>query len=181
MRTTLAEHWDMAWRLVAQGGVARAVRPRLCVLATQDAQGVPSQRLLVIRAHERSEGWVELHTDSASDKADEIAQCPRVSLLMWDPDAQFQLRMAAQVETFAGTEAHWAKIPAHARTAYGGAPKPGTPLATPETHTPGADRDRHLILKCNFVSLETLQLTQERPFRARFDRHTDWAGTWLAP
>jgi hypothetical protein len=103
--------------------------------------------------------------------------------VVWEPRAQLQIRLTAAAAVLTGAHAadRWARIPEGARTNYGGAPAPGTPLADPADHTPGATFDRFAVLDLRIERIETLHLSRDRHRRARFERAEGFAGRWIAP
>ncbi|RVT86860.1 pyridoxamine 5'-phosphate oxidase [Rhodobacteraceae bacterium CCMM004] len=179
----LAATWAAAWEML-ETGVREAEAPaRLTVLATGAQGGGGAARMVVLRGADRAAGTLEIHTDARSGKIAELRAAPRATLVFWDPGRGLQLRAVADVAILDGaaTAERWARMPEAARSNYGGAPPPGTPIASPDAHRPGVEADRFAVLVARIVSLETLRLAGLPHRRARFDRAQGFAGRWLVP
>jgi len=175
----LAATLATAWATLESGPADRAAPARHIVLATTGAQG-PEARILVLRSTDRTAGTLTLWTDAATDKARHLAKDPRAALLVWDPEARFQIRLRGRVALRRGTPADWDALPEAARTLYGGTPAPGQAIPSPEAHTATADPARFTILTATIHEIETLRLADPHE-RARFIRAEGFAGRWLAP
>ncbi|MFZ5962685.1 pyridoxamine 5'-phosphate oxidase family protein [Thalassococcus sp. BH17M4-6] len=179
--TDLTAFLDKGWDLLAQGVARRDHAARHVVLASLGADG-PEQRILVLRGADRDAGRIELHTDSASAKVTELARDPRAAVLVWVPEAQMQLRLAGRVAFLHADPDRWGRIPQAARTVYGGAPRPGTPIDSPEAFVTGAEIDRFTVLLCHLRRIEVLELGDRPHRRAVFDQPGNgWRGRWVAP
>ncbi|MGI1663512.1 pyridoxamine 5'-phosphate oxidase family protein [Palleronia sp. KMU-117] len=180
---TLPGTLDAVWQRLARGVADRRAPARHPVLATAGQNGGAAARVVVLRAADRANARIEVHTDTASGKIAEVTADPACALVVWDPRAQVQIRLTATASILSGADAagRWARIPEGARTNYGGAPAPGTPLADPAEHRPGATFDRFAVLDLRIDAIETLHLGRDRHRRARFERADGFAGRWIAP
>jgi hypothetical protein len=181
--TELAATLDEVWRRLAHG-VADACAPaRHPALATVGRDGGAEVRTVVLRAADRATARLDVHSDGAAGKIDEIRAEPRVCLHVWDPAGNLQLRLRATAEIVTGAAVAplWAAVPTPARANYGGTPAPGTPIAAPDDHAARVDAARFAVVSCALREIETLHLGRDRHRRARFRADTDWRGTWLAP
>jgi hypothetical protein len=94
---------------------------------------------------------------------------------------QLRLRATAAILTGEAVADIWRAVPEEARTNYGGAPPPGTPLDDPSEHEPRIEPARFAVVRCTLGEIETLHLGSDRHRRARFRADEDWQGVWLAP
>jgi hypothetical protein len=175
LAATLAAVWDT----LEAGTRDRAAPARHIVLATTGPHG-PEARLLVLRATDRPAGTLTLWTDTATAKAAQLAEDPRAALLVWDPDARFQIRLRATIALRPGTPAEWSALPASAQALYGGTPAPSQPIPSPEVHNITPDPARFMVLTATIREIETLRLADPHE-RARFTRTDGFKGIWLAP
>ena len=151
------------------------------VLATSGVEEGPSLRLVVLR------GWqddvAEIQSDRATGKVADLATDPRAALLVWVPADSLQIRLTGRAELIHGDRDRWAKIPEGPRQVYGGTPLPGTPLESPQDHSPDPDSDRFTAIRIHVTRADILHIGEKRHTRARFDRGMDgqWTGSWIAP
>jgi len=174
---------EAAWRQLDRGVADAAAAARHPTLATVGRDGAPEVRTVVLRAADRGAACLEFHSDAAAHKIAQLHAEPRVGLHIWDPHARLQLRLrgTASILTGAAVVARWRALPASARTNYGGAPRPGTPIDDPGAHAARIDPARFAVVRCTLGEIETLHLGADRHRRARFRADADWRGSWLAP
>lgn len=179
----LATTLDEVWRKLARGVADRRSPARHPTLATVARDGGAEARTMILRGADRATASLEIHTDLEAEKVAEIRAAPRVALHVWDPRADFQLRLRgrAEIDTGEAARAAWERVPEAARTNYGGTPPPGTPIVDPTAHRIAADPGRFAILRCRLDEIETLHLGEDRHRRARFRAADGWRGTWLVP
>lgn len=180
---TLPGTLEQVWHRLARGVADRRAPARHPVLATAGIDGGAAARVVVLRTADRAGARIEVHTDTASGKIAELRTDPHAALVIWEPRAQFQIRLTATATILTGAEAaaRWARMPDGARVNYGGDPAPGAPLADPANHTPGASKDRFAVLDLRIDGIETLHLGRTRHHRARFLRADGFTGQWVAP
>ncbi len=178
---SLAGLHDRAWRLLEAGAAEPDHAFRTPCLATTGLGGGAEARMVVLRGAERNATRLEIHTDRASRKVDEIAATPLATLLFWTPEDLLQVRARCHIKVRTGdpVQATWDAIPEEARRNYGGRPPPSTPLARDTDYAKSPERDRFAILAAEVSSLEILHLGAFHR-RAIFTGGAD-AGTWLAP
>jgi pyridoxamine 5'-phosphate oxidase len=88
-------------------------------LATVEADGRPSVRMVIGRGFDASAGWLVFYTDRDSAKARALARDPRAALVLhWDA-LERQVRIEGPVipTSDADSDAYWASRPAEARVA----------------------------------------------------------------
>ncbi|MEO0557662.1 MAG: pyridoxamine 5'-phosphate oxidase [Bacteroidota bacterium] len=106
-----------AWFAEAQAAEAR--EPNAMTLATADADGRPSARIVLLKGVDS--GFV-FYTNTESRKGDELATNPQAALTFWWPEVERQVRVEGTVEPVADAEAdayfasrpHGSQIGAHA-------------------------------------------------------------------
>ena len=174
---------DAVWRTLEHGVADRTSPARHPTLATVGPGGAPEVRTVVLRAAERDSGRLDVHSDVATAKIDEIRAEPRIGVHVWDPHTHLQLRLRGWATILTGEPVAeiWRAVPASARRNYGGAPAPGTPIDDPSAHEPAVESDRFAVVRCTLGEIETLHLGPDRHRRARFRAADQWRGTWLAP
>ncbi len=190
--------FDQCWDVLAQGVARRKSPAHAPVVATIGHDGVPSQRVLVLRMADRNNRLLRFHTDSRSNKVQDIEAQPSVSVLVYDPEAALQLRLSGTgaVEGQGDTaEAAWASSTLFARRCYMAESGPGTVISSPASGLPdwiegkmptdeqiAPARPNFAVLLVTLTSIEWLSLANTGHRRARFDFGDDhWAGTSLTP
>lgn len=151
---------------------------RLPALATVDPAGAPRVRTVVLRAVDRGQASIALHTDARSAKAAEIARHPRVALLFWDAVARVQLRAEGEASVATDPSA-FAGLSDAARALYAVAPAPGTPVAAPDAVGRTDPSPNFRLLSVRLRVLEWLEIAATHR-RARFDLASGEAA-WLVP
>jgi pyridoxamine 5'-phosphate oxidase len=121
-------------------------RPAVAALATADAEGAPSVRLVVVRRLDPDTGAAVIATDARSDKAAHLRNRPEAEISFWlpGPRVQYRLRGTVRIEKDLGppvaaanrTEL-WLSLSDAARALFAW-PAPGLP----RTKGPGAFPDR---------------------------------------
>lgn len=177
----LADLLNDVWLRLDPGVAERNAPARHLVLATVGRGGGGEARTVVLRAADRRQGLLCLHTDSASAKVAELTAQPLATLLLWDPPAQVQARLRCTIAARPGTDEEWQRVPDPSRRAYGGGPPPGRPILSPGDYGADADRARFTVLEAEVAEIDVLHLGGLRHLRARFARSDGWQGQWLAP
>ncbi|MEM7296146.1 MAG: pyridoxamine 5'-phosphate oxidase family protein [Pseudomonadota bacterium] len=168
-----------AWQELERGVADRHHPARHLSFGTIGDYG-PSLRTVVLRGADEAARTLEVHTDRASAKVADIERDPRVALHAWIPLQRLQIRVSAQAELIHGDPARWARVPEKSGLAYGGAPRPGLPIAAPQDHTPGATIERFTAVLCHVTRMDTVYLGEERHLRAVYSQPA-WSGSWVAP
>lgn len=170
------------WQRLTRGVHDRHAPSRHPTLATVTADGKPQARTVVLRAADKPAGTLDIHTDLYSAKVAELRQTPFAALHVWDASAHLQIRLEAHVTRLTGPDvaAIWAGVPASSRTSYGSSPAPGHPIAQALEYTKAPDPACFVVLRLSVLGIDAVHLGPNHR-RARFDRESGWAGTWLAP
>jgi hypothetical protein len=191
--------FNQACHIINQGVQDRKRAAHSPVVATIDANGVPSQRVMVLRDVDWARRTVRFHTDVRTSKIVEAHNKP-ISALFYEPDAKAQIRLTgighvAQAGEIA--DVAWDCSTLFARRCYLAEIAPGTAVYLPTSGLPdwvegkqpstkdiGPARKNFSILLIKFDCLEWLYLANSGHRRARwrwFDDVADWRGRWLVP
>jgi len=117
-------HRDSAWHLAALATV-RSGNPELRTLVLRGA--LPEQNLL----------W--MHTDLRSPKCQDLKMCSNASILFYDAEDRWQLRLNGTIQLDPKseiTETTWKKVSASAKRCYQGPFAPGTRSAEQSHNLP---------------------------------------------
>jgi pyridoxine/pyridoxamine 5'-phosphate oxidase len=174
--------YDHGWQRLIRGVHDRHAPARHPTLATVSPDGWPKARTVVLRAADKLQSRLELHTNLYSSKITDLMATPVAALLVWDSDARLQIRVEAEVEIACGPDvaASWAKVPVRSRTAYSSSQRPGHPIPDALAYDHQPDPAVFAVLQLHIRALDLLHLgTHHR--RAEFKRENHWAGQWLAP
>lgn len=179
---SLSEFLTAIWAELGDFTHPRSGYVGLASLATQSPAG-PEMRQLVIRAADRASGLLTLHTDTETAKCAEISANPKVSLLVWRPEHDLQIRVKADAEMLGRFAAQkvWTELPFASRGNYGVNPTPGTPITHATDYDRSADENRLAVIALHIREIDAVRLASPLHYRAKFVEKDDWAGTWLAP
>ncbi len=189
-----------AERLIANGARNRKAPAHSPVVATIDAHGRPTQRVMILREVDWPARLLRFHTDTRAEKTRELAANSATSILIYDAGAKIQLRLqgCARTETESDlAERAWASSTRFARRCYLAETAPGAQAAAPVSGLPKAIEGRQpeeseliparanfAVLLFNFDRIEWLYLANSGHRRARWcwDGGTQsWQGSWLVP
>ena len=157
-------------------------------LATSGLDRAPKVRSVLLRGAEAERGAVSFFTDLRSAKIEEIGHEPRVSLVGYDADAGFQIRLEGKATIDAeGPEkaAAWAACRSHTRALFQHPLPSGTPIKAPAEAAPAddADGDRHFaVIVVSIIRIGWLDISRLLHLHAEFQRDgCDWRGGWVSP
>lgn len=188
---------DDIWTRWGRGSADRRSAFHTPVVGTIDANGNPTQRVMVLRKTDRATSTLRFHTDQRSGKAVQV-DGHRVSVIGYDAGAKIQVRAsgAAALMTQGDTvDTAWAATSASGRRSYLTTLPPGSISPLPTSGLPTAIETRMplneetLPGRANFSlvlvtldRLEWLHLAHDGHRRVAFDRTGDaWQGSWLVP
>lgn len=186
------------WRRLGRGAKDRRSPLHTPVVANVDAGGLPSQRVMVLRAVDSTARTLRFHTDARSAKTVSIADGAPVSVLGYDAGAKLQFRLTGVgwIERSGETaDAAWNQSTLFARRCYLADPAPGTPCPepvsglpewvagrSPEVHEVVGARPNFAVLIVEIDRVEWLYLAHEGHRRALFEHgEAGWRGHWLVP
>lgn len=178
----LASLYDHAWQRLVRGVHDRHAPARHPTLATVSPEGLPRVRTVVLRAADKSQGRIEIHTNLHSSKIDDLMARPVAALHVWDDGARLQIRVEAEVEIASGADVAdtWARVPDRSRTAYGSSHTPGHPIPSALAYDNAPDPSVFALLQLNICTMDLLHLGVDHR-RAQFTRESGWTGQWLVP
>lgn len=170
------------------------------VVGTVRPDGMPSQRVMVLRAFDPATATMRFHTDCRAAKAADIGLGSPVSVLAYDAGAkrQFRLTGMARIETdSAAADKAWAEATLFAKRCYLADPAPGSRSNLPVSGLPPAiegrkpddedevapGRPNFALLLAQIHTIEFLYLAHTGHRRALFTLDGDgaWQGQWLVP
>ncbi len=174
---------DRIWEELSERDHPRGGHPGLLTLATTGADGGPELRQLILRKADRATARLTVFTDAATPKVAQIRSENRIAVLLWNADAQLQIRArgSAEVTSGAGAAADWVRIEPAQRGNYGTQPVPGTPIASADGYRRVPDPERLAIIDITLDEIDAVHLGRPSHRRAVFSRQSGWAGEWVAP
>jgi pyridoxamine 5'-phosphate oxidase len=198
MDEALAAALDSAWGLLGEGARSRKSPVHTPVMASIDADGLPTQRVLVLREADRDAARLRFHTDARSPKVAELGDGAAVHALAYHPDAAVQLRIGGTgrvLRDAVAVDRVWAQSTLFARRCYLAEAAPGAALDEPGSGLPhwveGREPDTRELrpARANFAVLmvdveriDWLHLANSGHRRAMFDRVDGaWGGRWVVP
>jgi pyridoxamine 5'-phosphate oxidase len=189
-----------AFGLLETGAANRRSPAHTAVVAILGADGMPSQRVMILRHVDVQGRKLRFHTDSRSTKVASLESGSAASVLVYDPDAKIQLRLSgkAWIETDgAEVDAAWDASTLFARRCYMAEARPGDVSLHPTSGLPSwimgkqpdddqiaPARPNFALLLFNFDRLEWLYLANQGHRRASWhwdEAHENWQGNWLIP
>lgn len=174
--------YDHAWQRLIRGVHDRHAPARHPTLATVSPDGFPQARTVVLRAADRAQHTLDIHTHLQSPKVADLRDKPVAALHVWDSGSRLQIRLQADVVIAQGEEVEgtWAKVPPHSRAAYSRSELPGQPLPSALAYQPQPDLSAFAVLHLRVRVMDLLHLGTDHR-RAQFSREQGWVGQWLAP
>ena len=189
-----------ARRLIEPGAIDRRSEAHCPSVATLDANGLPSQRVMILRHVDWTARKLRFHTDARSTKTLTLSERNAASVLFYLPEPKSQLRLnGAMSMTTTGDEIEqaWDNATLFARRAYMATTAPGTVVEQPVSGLPefiegrqpteqdiAPARENFALLHVEFDSVEWLYLANSGHRRARWRWNAaaaNWEGNWLIP
>ena len=174
---TLAAVEDRLWARLVRAADDGDDPWRLVALATT-GRGGPQVRTVALRAADRAEGVVEVHTDARAPKVGEVIADPRAQLLFWDEASQEQLRLSVVVAVTRGDPDRWFRIPDSARVNYATEPEPGAVIEAPDIVVRRPAPEKFAALVGSVWAADAVCLATD-PHRRAVLRDGTWR--WAAP
>jgi pyridoxamine 5'-phosphate oxidase len=179
---------DRVWAALMAGAQPGRTPFTVVQLATSGLDDAPKVRSVILRSADAERGAVSFFTDLRSAKIKEMRRQPRVSLIGYDADAGFQIRLEGKATIDKeGREkaAAWAACRSHTRALFQHTLPSGTPIAAPAEAAPADDGDgeRHFaVVVVSIIRIDWLDISGPLHLRAVFQRDGyDWRGGWVAP
>ena len=191
---TLDDMLNAAFDRLAEGAAPGRSAFSMIYAATIGADGRPRTRTVVMRQFERAPCRIWFNTDLRSPKASEIAADPRISILAYDQNAGFQIRIEgkAVLHKGDGARAAWDATAERSRVCYRQVEGPSTELERPHSTDPTDEMRSPEKADWGFenfgavetipTSFDVLDLGRSGHRRCRFQAaEGNWNGNWLAP
>ncbi len=191
---------EEAWKLLAQGKKDRHSPLHTLVVASNDQQGTPSQRVMVLRSIDTEKRLIRFNSDRRAAKVTQISENANVSVLGYHPEAKIQLRMGGTSEILKDGhhfETAWKNASPYGKRCYLADPGPGQIVAEPssglapklEGVKPSEEqlvpaKQNFSILQVKIDKLEWLYLAHTGHRRAQFswnEEQQEWDSQWLIP
>lgn len=163
-----------AWHTLAEAVNQPDDAFRYLSLSSVDADGQAQARTLVLRRATQATRQLEFHTDIRSEKWQELAMNPRVTVLGYSHQSRLQLRLQGSAQRYdADSELAarvWRSLPAHTQSTYTGGP-PGDARdssggQSPESADNGAGKARFGVIIVQVNQLDWYQLQRGNNQRA---------------
>lgn len=169
-----------------QAATSQAAHPfRLAVLATIGLEQVPRQRTIVLREFVPDSQRLTFFTDARSKKMLHIKENNKVSLLLYHPEKQLQLRLeglAVKETDRSSLEAYWASVKEASRKEYATARVPGTEMNGEQRIEYLKDDHYFTVVHVHPFRMEYLQLRRPDHIRVRFSKdNRGWRSDYLVP
>lgn len=152
-----------------------------------DNAGAPQNRMVVLRKF--LPHWtMRFYTDYRSSKVEQIKEHPSISLLFWNADERYQLRIQAEASVHYGSdisESEWQNINGDARKAYTTILPPGQEISGPKEgkkHT--KNMNYFCVIDALPLQIKVLQLNRTDHLAMKFKRKSakhEWNGKWIVP
>lgn len=172
--TDLSRLHTKAWDLIS------AATGTPFALATSKSEGGASVRMVVLRRVNRERETIEFWTHAASDKIAEIANDATGEALFWNAELQTQIRASLRLSMTEGRDDDWETMGDGSRLNYAESPLPGTPIPSPDSHTPAPNPEYFRRITGQIVSMDVLILAPLPQRRAKFGPQGQEAD-WVAP
>ncbi|MEL7464606.1 MAG: pyridoxamine 5'-phosphate oxidase family protein [Pseudomonadota bacterium] len=193
--TTLNDLLDAALDGFAAGAAPGRSPFSMIYAATIGVDGRPRVRTVVIRRFDRDGGGIWFNTDLRSPKAAEIDADRRISVLAYDRDGGFQMRVEGEAilhRDGGAKAAAWTASAARSRICYRHAYGPSDALDDPANGDPteamrapvdaDAGFENFGAVEVRMETMDVLDLAGSGHRRALFTRADGaWTGRWLAP
>jgi hypothetical protein len=160
--------------------------------------GIPRQRIVILRGVDEPAREVVVHTDIRSPKIEQLQRQPQVSWLFYDWERRIQLTLTGAISVHfedAITQARWNATDAAELAVFLAPEPPGTGTDRPTTNQPAGvssrvpsrqelepGRSHFAVLIGQIDAMDVLFVRSEGNLRASFDwRGGAWQETWRAP
>lgn len=149
------------------------------------ADDFPNSRYVVLRKFESENNEVFIYTDYRSNKIKEIRENPSVSVLAYDKQKRFQIKLKAEAKIHHQddiSEVHWSLLQG-GKESYNTKNQPGevTDSLQKAHQMKNEINDQYFaVLKLQLIQAEVLQLNKEGHIRALFD-FRDNTASFLVP
>ena len=191
---------ERAWGLLESGASDRRHGFHTPALATVGLDGIPQVRTVVLRAADRANRSLRIHTDRRAPKVREMEAEDRVSLAFYAPTEKTQVRVSGLATLHAGNDPlaleAWSMTSRFGRRCYLASLGPGTPASAPTSGLPpvlegqepsweatqvGLNQFTAVRVRISMLDWLHLAHTGHRRARFRWDENETPTGVWCAP
>lgn len=191
MTHSLDAHLQVIWQKLTHAVSARSPFT-LMQLASVAENAQPKLRTIVLRDFSLTPASLLFTTDVRSAKVREMRDNPQVSLLGWDAQNSFQLRLEGEAVCVDERELRctvWQKLRPAAQQLFYSPDSPGDILDDPDTRRSGhasasfAEPPQNFaLIRVMIERVESLDVDSEPHQRCEFLlQQQGWRGRWLAP
>jgi len=161
---------------------------RFFSVATYDnGNNTPQSRMVVLRKF-LPDWTLRFYTDYRSSKVADIKNHPSVSLLFWNPEERYQIRVQASATVHYQneiSESEWQHVDDAAKKAYTTILAPGSGISQPNEVRRQKDNTHHFcVIDALPFQIKVLQLNREDHLAMSFIRESvaeKWDGSWILP
>lgn len=147
----------------------------------------PENRMVVLRKF-LPDWTIRFYTDYRSSKVTRIQNHPSVSLLFWNPQDRYQIRVKAEARVHYQnevTESEWQNVDKEGEKAYTTKLAPGSAISAPaEARIRESNTHHFCVVDALPLQIKVLQLNRMDHFAMNFVRESSarkWLGTWIVP
>ena len=157
---------------------------RYFTLATMGVDTIARLRTVVLRkVSEKLQ--LTFYTDKRSKKVTHIKENSKVSMLFYNPEKLFQLRIdgiASIIKDEKTKRDYWNKIEARSKKEYTTTAVPGSVIENPDTLEYMGNENHFCAIEIQPFKIEYLKLKRPNHLRVRFSKEgTVWKGEFLVP
>jgi general stress protein 26 len=161
---------------------------RFFSVATFDLNNnAPESRMVVLRKF-LPDWTIRFYTDYRSTKVTRIQNHPSVSLLFWNAQDRYQIRVKAEARVHYQnevTESEWQNVDTEGKKAYTTILAPGSAISGPaEARNRESNSHHFCVVDALPLQIKVLQLNRMDHFAMNFVRESsarNWRGTWIVP
>lgn len=191
---------ETAWELLAEGKKDRNSPLHTLAVGSVDHQGLPSQRIMVLRSVDLEKRVLRFNSDRRAAKVNQLADDANISILGYHPEAKIQLRIQGTSNILTQGpefETAWERASPYGKRCYLADPGPGQTVKKPssgllpelEGIKPTDEqlkpaKQNFAVLQVEVTRLEWLYLAHTGHRRAVFTWKEDlkeWENEWCIP
>ena len=183
---SLEESEKAAWSLFESGVTDRKSYFHTPIVISRTLAGSVKPRTMVLRKVIKEALELQFHTDTRSNKIEEIVENNLGAIIVYDITTKVQLRIEAKFKILEDSSVigeRWSNMKNMSKECYAVSVAPGTELQDPE-RLEFMDSGKHnfTILSAKVLKMEWLYLCYKGNRRASFDyRHGESVKSWLVP
>lgn len=147
----------------------------------------PESRMVVLRRF-LSDWTIRFFTDYRSSKVSEIKNHPMISLLFWNPEERYQIRVQASATVHYQNEisyGEWQHVNGRAQDEYKAFLPPGAKISSSaEALQKKSDSHYFAVVDALPLQIKILQINRSKHLSMNFKRQSaadKWKGKWIVP